>query len=61
MITEPVVYSTGRVHVAFTSPSVIQLSGDARLLQDVKTVLEQFVQTIVHKTVTFPSAGRKIS
>ena len=61
MKTEPVVYSTGRVHVAFTSPSVIQLSGDARLLQDVKTDLKQFVQMIIHKTVTFPRAGRKIS
>ena len=55
-------YRTGKVHVAFTtSPNVIQLSGDARLLQDVKTGLKQFVQKIVHKTVTFRRAGRKIS
>jgi len=65
MITEPVVYSTGRVHVAFTtSPSgkyVIRVSGDASLLQNVKTGLKQFVQRIIHKTVTFRRAGRKIS
>ncbi|KAK2193597.1 hypothetical protein NP493_11g07051 [Ridgeia piscesae] len=52
---------TGRVHVAFTtSPSgkyVIRVSGDASLLQNVKTGLKQFVQRIIHKTVTFRRAG----
>ncbi|KAK2188855.1 hypothetical protein NP493_122g07082 [Ridgeia piscesae] len=52
---------TDRVHVAFTkSPSgncVIQVSGDPRLLEDVKTDVRQFVQQIVHKTVRFRRAG----
>jgi len=67
MIPETVVYvySTDRVHVAFTkSPSgncVIQVSGDPRLLEDVKTDVRQFVQQIVHKTVRFRRAGREIS
>ena len=65
MITETVVYRSDRVHVAFTkSPNgkcVIQVSGDPRLLEDVKTDVRQFVQKIVHKTVTFRRAGREIS
>jgi len=62
MFIETAVYCADRVQVAFqTSPKgkgVIQVTGDARQLQGVKTDLKHFVQKIGHKTVKFNISGR---
>ena len=62
MFTETVVYCADSVRVAFkTSPKgkrVIQVTGEARQLQGVKTDLNNCVQKIGHKTVTFSISGR---
>ena len=62
MFTEAVVYCVDSVQVAFKTSSegkhVIQVTGDARQLQGVKTDLKHFVEKIGHKTVKFSISGR---
>ena len=44
-----------------TSPNrkhAIQVTGDARQLQGVKTDVNKFVESIDHKTVTFSTPGK---
>ena len=62
MFTETVTYCAYSVQVTVTtSPNgkrVIQVTGNARLLQGVKTELKQFVKRIVKKTVTESIPGK---
>ena len=61
--TVTTVYSSQSTQVTLTTltngKGVIQVSGHARLLQDVKTAVKNLVGRIIHKTDKFSIPGRQ--